>query len=110
MLLQDYQGHGMAQHEADMAHEIACPAHVPGGGLKSMELHGDNAVSITLVAPCTLCGDTGRVTLGRIVEADRAQRVERPRADRVGDGTRALLGPASGLDAPTTSNYGNGGI
>ena len=100
----------LAQHERDMSEEIACPAHPPRGPMQTVERRGDDAANVKLIAPCALCGDTGRVTLGRIVAADRTQRGGRPRADRAADGTRALMGPASGRDAPTTSNYGNGGI
>lgn len=47
-----------AQHEADMAYEVACPC-----GYHRPEL-----------SECDLCSGTGRVTLGQIVAADRARK------------------------------------
>ena len=58
----------LAQHEADMLYEVACPC-----GCHEAAEHGGNAGRMIDAEPwgCKLCGATGRVTIGRIVEADR---------------------------------------
>lgn len=53
----------IAQHEADMAHEIACPVCI--GGAYSWIENGE-------LRHCLTCNGTGRVTLGALVAADRA--------------------------------------
>ena len=52
------------QNEADMAHEVACPRCLWPSAYGFRE------------DDCGLCSGTGRVTIGRIVELDRARKVE----------------------------------
>ena len=54
------------QHEADMATEVACLADHLEYGVWGYDPNWK----------CPLCLGTGRVTLGRIVEADRARKVK----------------------------------
>ena len=66
----------LAQHERDMSEEIACPAHPPRGPMQTVERRGDDAANVKLIAPCALCGDTGRVTIGAIIAAGRVKPTE----------------------------------
>lgn len=67
----EYQAIAEAQHEADMGYKVACQqAHsnvayvVFASGAEQQIPH----------VPCAFCHDTGRVTLGAIVAADRARK------------------------------------
>ena len=63
-----------AQHEADMGHEVACPLLIQGPpASETLCIATDGSDS--WYGDCPLCHGTGRVTLGRIVAADRARLV-----------------------------------
>ena len=59
-----------AQHAADMAHEVACPLLITGLSDREVVCIATDG-SDSWYGHCPLCSSTGRVTLGRIVEADR---------------------------------------
>ncbi len=58
----DLTGVHEAQHEADMAYEVACLQ----AWVSVLTSHWDS---------CGLCGGTGRTTIGAIIAADRARKV-----------------------------------
>lgn len=76
-LLDWYDGnllrHVIAQHEADMAHEIACPCQCHDDANFDC-LYTDSEALGRVPNQCVLCSGTGRVTLGAIVGADRARK------------------------------------
>ena len=61
-----------AQHDADMAHEVACPCGCHGAA-SGEDGHAGRMIDAEPYL-CSLCAFTGRVTLGRIVERDRAMK------------------------------------
>ena len=65
--------HAYRQHEADMAAEVACPCRCHGQGFPFV--CAPTATNGPQTSYC-ICSGRGRVTLGRIVEADRARKVK----------------------------------
>ena len=61
----------LAQHEVDMAHEVACPCVCHGPGFS--HVCAPTATNGPQTSYC-ICAGAGRLTLGAIVAADRARK------------------------------------
>ena len=91
----EYQDIAKAQHEADMAAEVACPCRCHGQGFPFV--CAPTATNGPQTSYC-ICSGRGRVTLGRIVEADRGrdemsiqEATVEQRAERRAEGTRLTV-------------------